>query len=88
MPGRSCADTVARMPRTNPSDMSLREMLEQRRLAHRDRRLEHVISALRARADAQPASGSLLQAIAEFSREHSTVRRRLREIAGDDSRVP
>lgn len=72
------------MPTTLPSDVPLRDLLEQRRLTHRDRRLAHVLGVLRSRADAAPpASPSLLQAIADFSRERSTVARRLRELAGD-----
>lgn len=69
------------MPSTIPSDVPLRELLEHRRLSHRDRRLEHVIGVLRTRADSyEPVPRSLLQAIADFSRERSTVGRRLREL--------
>ena len=59
----------------------LQVMLEQRRLTHRDRRLAHVIGVLRSRADAHelPPRGLML-AITDFSREHSTVRRRLSEL--------
>lgn len=69
---------------TIPSAVPLRELLEHRRLAHRDRRLAHVIGVLRTRADShEQPSHSLLHAIADFSRERSTVSRRLRELEGD-----
>ena len=72
------------MPATLPSDVPLRELLEHRRLAHRDRRLGRVIDVLRTRADAaDPAPRSLLMAITDFSRERSSVERRLREIEGE-----
>lgn len=69
---------------TIPSAAPLSELLEHRRLSHRNRRLAHVIGVLRMRADTheQPPR-SLLHAIADFSRERSTVSRRLREIEGD-----
>ena len=74
------------MPTILPSDVPLRAMLEQRRLTHRDRRLEHVIGVLRSRADLrEPPPGLLLQAISEFSREHATVRRRLRKLQSEDA---
>ncbi|MGI9098943.1 MAG: hypothetical protein ACR2H2_10725 [Solirubrobacteraceae bacterium] len=64
-----------------PSNAPLREMLEHRRLALRDRRLAHVIAALRVRADAyESAPRSLLDAIAGFSAEQAALRRRLGEI--------
>lgn len=73
------------MPTTMPSDAPLGAVLEQRRLVHRDQRLAHVIGLLRSRADAHDMPPrSLLQAIADFSREHSTVRRRLAELVDDD----
>jgi len=63
------------------SDAPLREMLEHRRLALRDRRLAHVIAALRVRAEAyDSAPRSLLDAIAGFSAEQAALRRRLGEI--------
>lgn len=69
------------MTTTLPSDVPLRAMLEMRRLTHRDRRLEHVIGALRSRADLhEPPPQSLLHAISEFSRERATVRRRLHDL--------
>jgi hypothetical protein len=77
------AGTVGPMPMTTtiPSDMPLRDMLEHRRLALRDRRLAHVIVALRIRAEAyESAPRSLLDAIAGFSAEQAALRRRLGEI--------
>ena len=73
------------MPTPIPSDAPLRDLLEHSRLTHRDRRLDHVLGALRSRADAYDRTPhSLLHAIAEFSRERASVTRRLREI---ESRV-
>ena len=73
------------MPATIPSDASLKTMLEQGRLTHRDRRLAHVIGVLRSRADRlERPPHSLLQAITDFSLEHSTVRRRLSEIEAQE----
>lgn len=91
MPGARAPNTVATMPTTIPSGIPLRELLEHRRLSHRDRRLAHVIGILRTRADShEPAPSSLLQAIADFSRERSTVSRRLREIESgvDEASAP
>ena len=54
-------------------------MLEHRRLALRDRRLAHVIVALRVRAEAyDSAPRSLLDAIAGFSAEQAATGCRLR----------
>jgi hypothetical protein len=72
-------------PSTIPSDAPLRELLEQRRLAHRDRRLERVLGLLRARADAHDAAPrSLMNAIADFSAERSALQRRMGELRGGD----
>jgi hypothetical protein len=57
--------------------------LERRRLEHRARRLHLVVAALRARAGAASASGSvppaLHRALSDFSAELASVRRRLGE---------
>lgn len=81
-PGPATQGTVGAMPTTTiPSDVPLREMLEHRRLALRDRRLAHVIVALRIRAEGyESAPRSLLDAIAGFSAEQAALRRRLGEI--------
>ena len=81
--------TFAAMATTTPSELPLRELLEHRRLAHRDRHLKHVIGVLRSRADFHdPVPRSLLRAIADFSHEHSSVGRRLREIEDAAATLP
>jgi hypothetical protein len=81
MPGPIAGTTVVgvRPSATIPSDASLQELLERRRVAQRDRRLAYVIGGLRTPANrGAPASSGLLQAITDASRARSNVRRRPR----------
>ena len=69
------------MPAPIPSHAPLRDLLERRRLDRRDRRLAHVIDAMRAREDAAGMPPrSLLDAI---SSAHERLHERLAEIDRD-----
>lgn len=78
------ASTLDTLRRPSDQTRTIRAELERLRLRHRARRMEHVIKALRGRADVRATRGQTLvplrHAIESFSRELAQIRRRLEHL--------